>query len=254
MHGSARVRFTDKIKKLVTGHALESAAHRVRRWAGKRRSAVPLEAHAIIATIDRDEFEAIRERHWMDDPGEEPPKYLELPVWIEANLKRIRDLELDVGRRRRILDIGSGNGYFIYICGLLGHDAVGIDIDEMPMFNEMIELLRVNRRVWRVQPFVPLPDLGGRFDVVTAHQICFNGHKSDQLWGVPEWDFFLDDLSRHLTERGRIWFEFNREFDGTCYSDELKEFFELRGAETNSNRVVFNEAPRAPAGAARASR
>jgi SAM-dependent methyltransferase len=253
MHGSARVRFTDKLKKLVTGHAFESAAYRVRRFARRRRSAVPLNAEEIIATIDREQFEEIRARHWMDDPGEEPPKYLELPVWIEANLKRIRDLELDVGRSRRILDIGSGNGYFVYICGLLGHDAIGMDIDEMPMFNEMIELLGVKRRVWRVQPFVPLPNLGGLFDVVTAHQICFNGHKSDQLWGVAEWDFFLNDLSRHLSDRGRIWFEFNREFDGTCYSEELKEFFESRGAETNSNRVIFNEAPRVRVGAAPAS-
>jgi SAM-dependent methyltransferase len=246
------VRFTDKIQKVANGRAFESAGHRMRRWFLRRRSPVPLDAQEIIRTIDRERFEQVRARHGVDDPGEEPPKYLELPVWIDANLKRIRDLELDIGRRKRVLDIGSGTGYFLYICGLLGHDAIGIDLDVMPMFNEMIELLGVNRRVWRVQPFVPLPPDLGRFDVITAHQICFNGHKSDQLWGVAEWDFFLNDLASHLLPNGRVWFEFNREFDGTCFSPELERFFESRGADVTSNRVVFNATLRARAEAARA--
>ncbi len=253
MHGKHRVDLADKLHKLVNGRAMESATHRVRRWFLSRRSPVPLDPPEIIRTIDRERFEEIRARHGMEDPGEEPPKYLDLPVWIEANLKRIRDLELDLGRRQRVLDIGSGTGYFLYICSLLGHDAVGIDLDEMPMFNEMITLLGVDRRIWRIEAFVPLPDLG-RFDVVTAYQICFNGHKSDQLWGVAEWEFFLNDLSTHLTPRGRVWLEFNREFDGTCFSTELERYFESRGAEVTSNRVVFNATLRAPVATARASR
>ena len=154
---------------------------------------------------------------------------------MEANLQRIRDLELDIGRRRRVLDIGSGSGYFLYICKLLGHDAVGLDVDDMPMFNQTIALLGVNRVVWRIQKFVPLPDLGKKFDLITAHMICFNNHKVPGLWGVPEWDFFLDDVSRFLAPGGRIWFELNREFDGTCYTPELKEFFEKRGAQVHQS-------------------
>ena len=70
--------------------------------------------------------------------------------------------------------------------------------------------------------------------------ICFNGHKSEVLWGPREWGFFLDDLSRRLTRRGRIWLELNREFDGTCYTPQLKEYFEKRGAEVKEGRVVFS--------------
>lgn len=176
----------------------------------------------------------------MENPGEEPPKYLELPRWIDANLRRVRDLELDLGARKRVLDIGSGSGYFLYICSLLGHDAVGIDLDNYPMFTETTELLGVRRSIWRVEAFAPLPDLGPKFDVITAHMICFNGHKSEALWGPRQWGFFLDDLSRRLTRRGRIWLELNREFDGTCYTPELKEYFEKRGAEVKEGRVVFS--------------
>jgi SAM-dependent methyltransferase len=245
------VRLTEKLQKLANGRAMQSAMHRVRRWVLRRRSHVPLSADAIIATINRHRFEQIRARHGVEDPRDEPPKYLEAESWINENLRRIRALELDLGRRKRVLDLGSGVGYFLYICHLLGHDAVGLDLDEMPMFNEMIELLGVHRRVCRVEPFVPLPELG-KFDVVTGFQICFNGHRSEQLWGVPEWDFFLDDLASRLNPGGRIWLEFNRELDGSCFSPELEEFFKRRGAEVISNRVIFNRVLRAPAEAARA--
>jgi SAM-dependent methyltransferase len=249
MHGYAEVRLTEKLRKLANGRALHSAMHRVRRWVFRRRSRVPLTADAIIATIDSERFAQIRARHGVDDPKDEPPKYLEMVSWMNENLRRIRALELDLGRRKRVLDIGSGVGYFLYICNLLGHETVGIDLDEMLMFNEMIELLGVERRVWRVEPFVALPDLG-RFDVVTGFQICFNGHRSDQLWAVAEWNFFLDDLSSRLNPGGRIWLEFNREIDGICFSAELEELFKSRGAEIVSNRVVFNQVLPAPLEAA----
>jgi hypothetical protein len=70
------------------------------------------------------------------------------------------------------------------------------------------------------------------------------------LWGIKEWDFFLDDVSRYLASSGCIWFELNREYDGTCYTPELKEFFEARGAQVISHRIIFNQAPHARAATA----
>jgi SAM-dependent methyltransferase len=248
------MRFSHKIGKLFSGAAFKSASHRLRRALLKKRAPQHFDADAIIKTIDREKFEKIQARYRVPNPGDTPAKYLDLPTWLSANLQRIRDLELDLGRRRRVLDIGSGSGYFLYICGLLGHDAVGLDVDNMPMFNDTIAVLGVKRVVWRIQKFVPLPDLGKKFDLITAHMICFNNHKVPGLWGVPEWDFFLDDISRFLAPRGCIWFELNREFDGTCYTAELKAFFESRGAEVISHRVIFKRAPRARAAAAPVAR
>ena len=239
------MRFSHKIGKLFSGAATKSFCHRLRRSLLKKRAPRNFDASAIIKTIDGKQFEKIEARYRVPNPGDTPAKYLDLPTWFSANLQRIRDLELDLGRRRSVLDIGSGSGYFLYICGLLGHDALGLDIDDTPMFNETIALLNVKRVLWRIKKFVPLPDLGKKFDLITAHMICFNNHKVPGLWGVAEWDFFLDDISRFLAPRGRIWFELNREFDGTCYTPELKDFFESRGAEVISHRVIFNRAPRA---------
>ena len=60
------------------------------------------------------------------------------------------------------------------------------------------------------------------------------------LWGVPEWEFFLDDLAKHLAPRGRVWLELNQEYDGTFYTPELKDLFEKRGAKINEYKIMFN--------------
>jgi hypothetical protein len=70
--------------------------------------------------------------------------------------------------------------------------------------------------------------------------ICFNNHKHADLWGVPEWNFFLDDLTKHLAPGGRVWLELNREYDGTCYTPELKQLFEQRGAQIDDHRAMFS--------------
>ncbi|PZR74106.1 MAG: hypothetical protein DLM73_08900 [Chthoniobacterales bacterium] len=174
---------------------------------------------------------------------------------MEINLKRVRDLGLDLGGRKRVLDIGCGTGYFLYICQYLGHDVLGMDLDEEPGFTEMVELLGVKRVIFRIEAFEPLPDLGHEFDVVTAHMICFNGHKSDKLWKSAEWEFFIDDLAEnHLVPGGQICLEFNREYDDTNYTPELKEYFEARGAEIHTQRVLFNPLRPAPVEAASVGR
>src|ERR1044071_1895129 len=103
----------------------------------------------------------------------------------------------------------------------------------------------VRRRIWRIETFGPPPDLGKKFDLITAFLVCFNNHKQPDLWSVPEWDFFLDDVAKHLTPRGRLWLELNLEHDGTFYTPELRNFFETRGAKIHNAKVIFHSGVRA---------
>jgi len=77
--------------------------------------------------------------------------------------------------------------------------------------------------IWRIEAYQPLPDLGRKFDVITAHMICFNGHKSDKLWKISEWEYFLDDLAAISSRRtAQVCLELNREYDDSLYTPELR--------------------------------
>jgi SAM-dependent methyltransferase len=151
-----------------------------------------------------------------------------------------------LSRSKRILDLGCGAGYFLYIAQLLGHSGLGLDMDRVAMFRDITRLLGVRRVVQRIEAFRPLPDFGQKFDLITAFMICFNDHKMPGLWKTPEWDFFLDDLAKHLKPRGRVWLELNQEYDETFYTPELKEFFQKRGGKIDEQKVIFNSGLRAP--------
>jgi SAM-dependent methyltransferase len=245
------MQFSQKVRKLETGQAFESAARHLRRAAFPRRFGLSLDPERLIKSIDREGFEAIRQRYASDNPGEAWPKYLNLPLWMTKNLRRVRELRLDWGARQRILDLGCGAGYFLYICRWLGHDALGLDIETVPMYGEMIALLGLTRVICRVQSFRHLPRLGKKFDLITAFMICFNGHKGPDLWTRDQWSFFLDDIATQLAPGGRVCLGFNQEEDGRFYSEDLHRFFAGRGAEFSRNLVVLspherglNEIPR----------
>ncbi|HEY5992183.1 MAG TPA: hypothetical protein VIU10_06365 [Candidatus Udaeobacter sp.] len=193
----------------------------------------------MIETIDAQGFGQIRQRYGIKGPSLDWPKFLDLERWVDINIRRIREIELDLARPKCILDLGCGAGYFLYIAQLLGHKGLGLDLDQLPMFGDLTRLLGVRRVIWQIKAFEPLPDLG-KFDLITAFLICFNRHKQANVWGVPEWEFFLDDLAKHLAPRGRVWLELNQEHDGTFYTPELKEFFQKRGAKIDRHKVIFN--------------
>src|SRR5881394_4305515 len=158
------MRFSHKIKKLLGGQGLASARKHTRRFFEPTR--FPLETSRIIETIDGPNFQQIRQRYAVEDPGEDWPKYLDLDRWIEINIRRIREIELDLTRPKRILDLGCGAGYFLYIAQLLGHSGLGLDMDRLSMFREVTRLLGVRRIVQRIQAFRPLPDFGQKFDLI----------------------------------------------------------------------------------------
>ena len=156
------MRLRHKIRKLVDGKSVASARKHTLRLLRPNR--FQLETQRVIETFDPAGFEQIRQRYAVADPGADWPKYLDLDRWIGVNIRRIRQLELDVARPKRILDLGCGAGYFLYIAQLLGHSGVGLDMDRLSMFREITRLLGVRRVVQQIQAFRPLPNFGQKFD------------------------------------------------------------------------------------------
>ena len=61
----------------------------------------------------------------------------------------------------------------MFILKNLGHSVIGLDIDRVPLFGELLELFGVRRVVYKIDAFEPLPDLGQQFDWITAFSANF---------------------------------------------------------------------------------
>lgn len=238
------MRISHKLKKCTDGQTYKSIKRHLGLPLLTRRLVFRVDPERLIATIDLARFETVRQRYAIENPGEGWQKFLDLSRWMAVNWNRVRELELDFGFRKRILDLGCGTGYFLYICDWLGHDVVGLDVDDRPMYGEVMQALGLGRVLWRIRSFQPLPDLGRKFDLITAFLVCFNGHKGSKLWGPAEWKFFLDDLETRLRPGGRMYLELNRELHGAFYTEDLRRLFGERGAAINRNCITFGPALR----------
>src|SRR3954466_15517935 len=104
------MQLSHKLRKVLSGDALDSAKRRVRKL--RLRRPIDLEVRRLMQTIDRARFEEIAKKYSVPDPGDTPRKYVQLEHWLGINLQRIREIDLDRGNPRRVLDIGCGAGYF----------------------------------------------------------------------------------------------------------------------------------------------
>jgi SAM-dependent methyltransferase len=229
------MKLREKLQKLTTGQAWASSIDRFYHWQH------PLKAEELLRDIDRKKLDTVCQKYHVPGEVKAWPKYTNVEPWIENAVHHVRSLRLDRGPKLNILDIGSGAGYFLFVLKHLGHEVFGLDLAEPKFYGEMFELLGLERIIWRIEAFEPLPSVARKFDLITAFAICFNGHGSDKVWGLKEWEFFLNDVNdRYLNPRGRIVLALNPEPCGR-YTPELRNFFISRGAAIERNRIWISK-------------
>ena len=210
----------------------------------------------LTALVDQQALESLRRKYssWAAPvPRTAPEKYLDVATYLELNLRRVQYLELhrrgQRARSLRILDIGCGAGYFLFICKALGHRGSGLDVGDVPLYDECMAMFELKRVDARIEPFSPLPAFEGQFDWVTAFAIEFNRYDAQRVWGRAEWSFFLDDVRRLLAPGGRLFLDLNPTKDVTerdeekkwmtCYTPELLSLFRDHRAVIDRSRVLF---------------
>ena len=209
----------------------------LRGWRRFQRELHPIPLRPLLEKLDQTRVREIRERY-ANSPIQ-VSKYADIEPWMKTNIERVQDLKLNQVPPQDIVDLGCGGGFFLYICQQLGHRGLGLDIDEFPLYRELVDLFGVERKIWEIKAFEPLPDLGRKFDWITAFSVGFNRYPDKSLWTSREWDFFLNDLAEHLRPGGKIFFALNPQHDGWFYTDELRDFFLKRGATIERERVLF---------------
>jgi SAM-dependent methyltransferase len=238
------VQLSRKFQKLFSFDAAESLWEHLCRWTH------PVSTRRILATLDRAEFARLRECYPYRPNARKINAYEDAAYWIGINVERAQDLWLDRTPPLRILDLGCGAGYFLYVCRFFGHEAVGLDTDEEPLFRGTTELLNVHRVISRIHPRGPLPDLGDKFDLVTAHRVCFhritraaNGEWNE--WSSADWNFFINDIrTRFLKPNGRLLLDFNPRPNGASFfTNELRDSFLSQGARIFRSKALLAADP-----------
>lgn len=238
------MKLSRKLQKLFTAEAVRSLREHALRWAH------PIDARPLLERLDPAAWARLRERfpHRADAP--KINRFVDAEHWIPVSVERAQDLWLDRTPPSLILDLGCGPGYFLYVCKHLGHEGAGIDIDEQPLFRETTSLLGVSRIIWRIQAGVPLPELEKKFDLVTAHRVCFHkiARGSDgqwEMWDRADWQFFLRDIrTRFLNPEGRLLLDFNPRADGcTFFTADLRDTLVANGARIFRSKALFGVDP-----------
>jgi SAM-dependent methyltransferase len=169
-------------------------------------------------------------------------KYADVPRWLKRNLPRVRRLGLDRAEPKRILDLGCGAGFFLFLAKQYGHSGLGLDVGDHPISNELVDLFGVDRKIWRIAALELLPDLGEKFDLITAFSTAFHRHDESTGWGTDEWNFFLDDLfERQLKSGGEVYFEINSGKDGRYFPEQVRKLFLQRGAKVDGEFVSWTK-------------
>jgi SAM-dependent methyltransferase len=194
-------------------------------------------ARALLPTlreaIEPERFAALAREHGSERDSERW-KYLDLDTWLGRHLTHADAVGLFDGTPRRILDIGTGNGYFPFIAARLGHEVVATDIESVELYNGLVHLLGVRRVVHAVETFRLLPDFGGRFDLVTAFNTVFDRIDDTATWTPREWDFFLHDIRDHqLRSEGEIVLKLNPNHRRTYDKRAVADFFRSLGADVS---------------------
>ena len=238
-HYSVALKLSHAIAKLGQPLTYRRARRRI------RRILHPVPTRPLLAKIDQDRLRTL-EKELEALPADAPAlwrhygKYLEIEKRLTINIERAQNLNLDRLPRQQILDIGCGGGFFLFVAEHLGHEGLGLDVAGVPVFEGLIELLHIERRVHRVTALEPLPDFGRKFDLITAFATAFQTSREDSWsWGPAEWDFFLNDLKGHLAPGGRIFLDLNASYDGRYYTPEILSVFLKHGGLVERGQILF---------------
>jgi SAM-dependent methyltransferase len=206
---------------------------------------------AAVDRIDPEEYAGLQTK-WRDRLENFDPKfiykYFDVCFWIMDKIERAKRLDLFDRPPLRILDLGTGAGHFPAVCAALGHEVIGLDV-EVPLYADLARLMKVDRRIFRLSPREPLPDLG-RFDVITGVAVSFDSLGRDdksvrRYWTLEDWAYLIRRLSEvHSRYRGRLYFELTSQVladNSLRYNQRLLEACARAGADVvaANGRISF---------------
>lgn len=202
------------------------------------RAQIQREVRRILSTIDLDEFKSIQAKYAHTPFGD--IKHWDIAQRLAINLSHAHRLGIQHSSKAlKVLDIGAGCGYFPYICRFYGHQVIALDLD-VPMYKEVVTFLNIDWKQCEVKAYKELPDLGTRFDLVTALLLWFNNPANSRTWSVEEWRFFFNDLAKNqLAPNARVYLSLGNTKDREWSDSRLLAWLKRSGAKIDNGSIYF---------------
>ena len=135
-------------------------------------------------------------------------RYFNGPIekWIREKLAVVYWLGLHQCSEKRVIDLGTGAGWFVYICKKFGHESYGTDILNRPEYEAGYRFLNINIIGKLSYPMEKIC-LEEQFDYITTMR-SFIGQRP-RSWTKDEWKFFFEDMQNYLKENGALYISCN---------------------------------------------
>ncbi|XXK21861.1 hypothetical protein ACMAY5_11685 [Arenicellales bacterium nBUS_48] len=178
--------------------------------------------------------------------GSTAGKYFDIVPHV---IRAVSDAEkhglLDTTSPCRILDLGTGFGYFPFVCRALGHSSFSVDWEAKSTYGFAREKLGIETVQWEITPQDPLPAFKQRFDLITAFQPTFFLYQLGQYgepWRNELWDEFFLNLKDALELHGKFYLGANNMFWAKRSSTlAMWRYFKKRGGKRVSDGWVFEK-------------
>lgn len=234
--------FVESVRITKFGHAASGTFDILR--AGRADPFVIRETRRIMAELPEGVLERFKACYKNRDPADRrvKSKYYNLPVHIAHAVWQAKELGLyEAGRKLRIVDLGTGFGYFPLVCDSIGHTATGLDWDRWKVYEGISKDIRIDRREWVVTPDEPMPEIDMPVDVVTAFRpVFYYDFEHDTLWAEQKWNRFFRNLERQLHEQGTVYIGRNRLSDGQkSHFEVMAKYFKRIGAIDHQHGWLF---------------
>ena len=190
------------------------------------RSRIEVIFHDLTANIDPNVFADKLRPFWEPLPGAASAKYLALETWLREAILRYLISNDGINASGKVVDLGSGAGYFLWVCREHGHEVMGLDIFDDPLYDAFFEFFSLPRIEYRIEALRPIYDFGGNASLITAFMTCFDRFPNGRPWDTSAWTFFLSDIRERLQPGGRLVIKFNADLEsGFLYLPAIAQLF-----------------------------
>ncbi len=163
---------------------------------------------------------------------------------VNEQLGWANHLKLNESQNLDILDIGTGSGFFPYICNLYGHYAESCDERYVLPWEEGYRHLKIDPVNYLFEKNKSVGNIfNKKFDLIVSFRSFIGTTKNwfpkndVDIWNIDEWKFFLKDCSAHLLKNNnsRIFFSCNRADELPPYNTMPKEDITIWGSKELGN-------------------